>query len=58
MNNKTNKDFLPDYKVFKKTKEEKAEAYTIKKRWERNMRVFHGNNWKKKNNYPFTLTDI
>lgn len=55
----TNKnDFLPDYKAFKKTKEEKAEAATVKKRWERNMRVFYGDNWKKQNNYPFTLTDV
>lgn len=48
---------LPDYSVFKTSKEEKAKAYTIKKRWERTMRMFYGKQWKKYNNYPSTLTN-
>ncbi len=47
-----------DFKVFKKTKEEKAHAYTVKKTWERTMKMFYGQNWRKHNNYPETLSNI
>lgn len=54
------KENLVDFRVFKKTKEQKAEAQTVKKNWERTMKLFYGPNWKKekRNNYPFTLLDI
>lgn len=53
-----NRDYIVNQQVFKKTKEEKAKAYTAKKNWERTMKMYYGVNWKKHNNYPFTLTDI
>ena len=48
MNN--NKEFLPDYKVFEKSNEEKAKVHTIKKKWQSTMRMFYGDNWRKHNN--------
>lgn len=52
-----NKEFLADFSVFKKTKEEKAKAQTVKKNWERTMKLFFGKDWRKHNNYPFTLVN-
>ena len=54
------KEHLVDFRVFKKSKEEKAKTQTVKKSWERNMKLFFGDNWKKAkhNNYPFTLIDV
>lgn len=49
---------IKERSVFHKTKEEKVKTYVAKKEWERNMRKYYGANWKKKNNYPFTLKDI
>lgn len=51
-------DYVADFRVFKKTKEEKAKTYTVKKNWERTMKLFYGKNWRKHNNYPFTLVDV
>jgi hypothetical protein len=51
-------DYIADQRVFKKTKEEKAKLHTVKKNWERTMKLFYGKNWRKHNNYPFTLVDI
>ena len=53
-----NKEFLVDFRVFKKTKEEKAKAQTVKAGWKKNMILFYGKDWKKHNNYPFTLATI
>lgn len=50
--------FRVDFRVFKKTPEEKAKTYTAKKTWERTMKMFYGKNWRKHNNYPFTLADV
>lgn len=52
---KQQKDFLPDYKTFAKTHKEKLAIKQAKKLWEKNMKTFHGDNWKQHNNYPFTL---
>lgn len=49
--------FKVDFKVFYKTKEEKAHAYTVKKTWERTMKMFYGDNWRKHNNFPEKLND-
>lgn len=50
-----NNDFLVDYRVFKKSPIEKAEAHTVKKQWQATMKMFFGADWKKHNNYPETL---
>lgn len=55
---KNNKDFLPDYKAFKKDAKEQAKAKTAKAAWKRNMKLFYGDDWKNHNNYPFTLSDV
>lgn len=54
------KEHIVDFRVFKKSKEEKAKAQTAKKNWERNMKLFYGDAWKKekRNNYPFTLANV
>lgn len=47
---KTVSQTSPDYKVFKKSKEEKAELQTLKAKWKKDMKVFYGQQWRKHNN--------
>ena len=51
-----NKEHLVDFTVFKTTKEEKAKAHTVKKQWKATMKLFYGDNWRKYNNFPETLS--
>jgi hypothetical protein len=53
----TNKDFLVDPSVFKKTPLEKLQAKEAKLLWQRNMRVFYGPTWRKHSNYPAVLKE-
>lgn len=51
-------EFRVDFRAFKKTKEEKAHTQTMKARWKKNMILFYGKDWRKYNNYPFTLSNV
>lgn len=52
------KEHLPDRSAFHKTKDEKIKTLNAKKQWKANMRLYFKDNWKKHNNYPFTLKDL
>jgi hypothetical protein len=56
MYTQNNKEHLINFRVFYKTKEEKAAAHTIKKQWKATMKMFYGDQWRKHNNYPETLS--
>lgn len=57
-NSKKHPEHLADFRVFKKTPEEKAKAHTVKKQWQRDMRMFFGSQWRKHNNFPEQLNDV
>lgn len=52
-----NKEHLVDFTTFKKTPGEKLIAKEVKRAWKRDMKVFHGDKWKKHSNYPTILKD-
>lgn len=54
----TSKEHLVDFRAFHKTLEEKVKAANVKKNWKKNMIMYYGSDWRKHNNYPFTLKDI
>lgn len=48
-------DHLVDFSAFKKSTEEKVKTANMKRLWKKNMLMYFGSDWRKYNNYPFTL---
>lgn len=46
-----------DFKVFRKTSEERQKLKDMKATWRANMKSVYGADWRKHNNYPFKLKD-
>lgn len=55
MNNMNKSDHLVDFSAFKKSTEEKVKTANMKRLWKKNMLMYFGSDWRKYNNYPFTL---